>query len=136
MIIHRTLKIILLLISFCFICKIDSSSNSMFQNIRYEDTKTDNLNLQQPIYQKEFAIIANPPDNGNWKPTINPELPVEPDEYGIDSNGCYVSHCWNESKNPPLNRFPSIHWERNFSLVEDMSCWNITSASVSAVVNF
>ena len=89
--------------------------------------------MQPAIDQRDFIINADPPNSEDWKPTINPGYPIEPDDYGINSEGCYVTHSWDESIDPSLNMHPSIWWVQNFSFVENIS--NITSASVNAVVN-
>ena len=107
----------------------------MSLNNSFKHNRTDNCNLQPAIKQRDFIINADPPYNEDWKPTYNPEFPIEPDVYGIDLEGCYVSHYWDESMDPSLNKFPSIRWERNFSLIRDVSYFNITSASVNSIVN-
>ena len=91
-------------------------------------------------------IRAVPPDSTNWTARMNPELPILPngrygrsatpinDGYGIDENGCWVTHEYWEGVNQTDNR-PSIHWEYSAKAPTNMSDYEITSVSVSAYVN-
>lgn len=131
---NKKLKVIFLLGINLLIIQISYLSNLTSHNINYEPIETDNYKPKPSIIQREFLINADPPENEDWKSTKNNDYWILPDDYGIDSDGCYVSHEWDESFNISRN-IASIRWERNFSLVEDMSHCNITSASVGAIVN-
>ncbi|MFW9876000.1 MAG: hypothetical protein ACFFG0_23100, partial [Candidatus Thorarchaeota archaeon] len=78
--------------------------------------------------------IDEPLSDSNWYATNNPEFPILPDNYGIDSTGCFVSHSWDEYDDQTLNT-PSIHWKRNITLPVDMSDYIITSASLEVLFN-
>ncbi|MFX1276459.1 MAG: hypothetical protein ACFFBP_07470 [Promethearchaeota archaeon] len=81
---------------------------------------------------KTFSGISGIPQNSDWTRTTNPKYPALPDTATIDDNlGCYVSHEWHEGS----NQSPSVHWERNVSITEDMSNYIITSASLNVLVN-
>ncbi|MFW9828570.1 MAG: hypothetical protein ACFFEY_13345 [Candidatus Thorarchaeota archaeon] len=82
--------------------------------------------------KRTFTLIADPPLASNWSESNNPEYPNRPQEYEITSDGCRVSHLFNDQT---AVTHPSIHWEANISLPVNMSDYLITSASVNAVVN-
>ncbi|MHA2186403.1 MAG: hypothetical protein ACXAAI_15525, partial [Promethearchaeota archaeon] len=72
--------------------------------------------------------------NTDWAVYSNPDLPILPDTYEINSSGCYVSHLWDENLNQTRNR-PSIHWKRGITTPVDFSDYIITSASLDVVFN-
>ncbi len=72
--------------------------------------------------------------NTDWAVYSNPDLPILPDTYEINSSGCYVSHLWDENLNQTRNR-PSIHWKRDITTPVDFSDYIITSASLDVVFN-
>ncbi len=78
--------------------------------------------------------IDNPLSDTDWTVFNNPELPILPDIYEINSSGCYVSHLWHEDINQTRNR-PSIHWKRNITMPVNMSDYTITSASLEVIFN-
>lgn len=77
--------------------------------------------------------ISGTPTEIDWHNVTNPLFPALPDNYGIDSNGCWANHTWIDPTDP--NQSPSIHWERNVTMPVNMSDYVITSASISAVYN-
>ena len=81
--------------------------------------------------EKTFSEISGIPLFSEWTRVNNPEFPLIPATALITSEGCYVSHVYAEL----AQQFPSVHWERNVSINEDMSQYIIKSASLSAVVN-
>lgn len=91
-----------------------------------------------------FSIIASPPSSSNWKAFRNPDFPLFPngryDEnqinngYGIDNEGCWATHEYDERVNQTDN-FPCVHWKRNVNMPVNMSDYEITSASLSAYFN-
>ncbi|GAH68711.1 unnamed protein product, partial [marine sediment metagenome] len=81
--------------------------------------------------EKTFSEISGIPLFSEWTRVNNPEFPLIPATALITSEGCYVSHVYAEL----AQQFPSVHWERNVSLPDDMSDYIIKSASLSAVVN-
>ncbi len=78
--------------------------------------------------------IDSPLSDTDWTVFNNPELPILPDIYEINSSGCYVSHLWHEDINQTRNR-PSIHWKRNITMPVNMSDYIITSASLKVIFN-
>ena len=56
---------------------------------------------------------------------------LSPDTALLTSEGCYVSHFWNDGP----NQFPSAQWRTNVSVPIDMSDYIITSASLEVIVN-
>jgi len=80
---------------------------------------------------KTFNNISGTPINTDWQQVHNPEFPLYPDTATINAEGLYVSHTFAEL----ATQFPSVHWERNITMVDDMSDYIITNASISAVVN-
>jgi len=80
----------------------------------------------------ELSGIPNSVDSPDWyefeKSVNNSYLP---DNTGIDSDGCWVSHTWNEG----ANQFPSVHWRKNVSMPVDFSDYTITSASINVIFN-
>jgi len=72
--------------------------------------------------------------SANWQEDNNPEFPILPDSYTIDSSGASVFHSWDEYDDQTLNT-PSIHWKRNITLPVNMSDYIITSASLEVYFN-
>ncbi|MFX1599823.1 MAG: hypothetical protein ACFFB6_04435, partial [Promethearchaeota archaeon] len=132
---NKKSQFLLILVIFIIILICYTSSLRKFSsiNVNGESNEENNFNLKSSN-QKVFSIIADPPDSENWTAKKNNAFPIFPDNFGIDSEGCYISHEWDESVNASRNT-PSIHWERNVSIFEDMSYFKITSASVNAIVN-
>ncbi len=116
------------------------SSNEHWSVIREGDI-TDvsaNINNGQANYvvigeERTFSGVSGVPLDSDWDNVTNPEYPELPDFYEIDEYGCHVSHLWvgPDDPIPPL----SIHWERIITMPVNMSDYEITSASVSAVFN-
>ena len=78
--------------------------------------------------------IDDPLSNAEWTATKNPDLPILPDRYEINSSGCYVSHLWDEDINQTTNR-PSVRWQRTIHMPIDMRDYIITSASLESDFN-
>ncbi|MFX1239166.1 MAG: hypothetical protein ACFE8P_15805, partial [Promethearchaeota archaeon] len=90
-----------------------------------------NLNIDGSI--GTFNNISGTPQDGDWTPVNNSDVKLDPTNYGIDTYGCWVYHYWSDPNDP--GQLTSIHWDRNISLGVDMSDYNITSVSLSAIVN-
>jgi hypothetical protein len=82
--------------------------------------------------KKIFSIIADPPLAFDWKEVDNPDFPNHPDVDEITSEGCRVSHEWDDT-NAIQN--PSVHWDKNLTVPVNMLDYEITSATIKAVVN-
>ncbi|MEE9573606.1 MAG: hypothetical protein V3W20_11200, partial [Candidatus Neomarinimicrobiota bacterium] len=80
----------------------------------------------------ELSGIPNSVDSPDWyefEKSVNSSY--LPDNTGIDSEGGWVYHQWNEG----ANQFPSVHWRKNVSMPVDMSDYTITSASIDVIFN-
>ncbi|MFW9774031.1 MAG: hypothetical protein ACFFFB_21220 [Candidatus Heimdallarchaeota archaeon] len=86
------------------------------------------------IGDSAITQIDEPLNDTDWIAMNNPEFPILPDGYGINSSGCYFNHVWNEGVDQTRNT-PSVHWSKNITLPVNMSDYIITSASLSAVFN-
>ena len=78
--------------------------------------------------------IDDPLNETDWIAYKNPDLPIYPDRYEINSSGCHVSHLWHENINQTRNR-PSVHWKRTVTMPVDMRDYIITSAFMEAEFN-
>lgn len=81
-----------------------------------------------------FTLINSTPHDSDWTAVQNPKFPILPDSYGINQYGINVSHEYNEWVNQTRNT-PSMNWKRNINLPSNMSDYEITSASLTTVVN-
>ena len=78
--------------------------------------------------------IDSPLSDTDWTGFNNPDLPILPDIYEINSSGCYVYHEWDEGVNQTRNR-PSVHWKRTITMPVNMTDYIITSASLEVIFN-
>ncbi len=78
--------------------------------------------------------IDDPLSDADWTANINPDLPILPNHYEVNSSGCHVSHLWDENINQTRNR-PSVRWQRTINMPVDMRDYIITSASLNADFN-
>jgi len=90
---------------------------------------------------QEKEVLLNTATISNWAAFNKSELVVIPQRasqpyYGIDDDGCWCSHWWNEQEpdGQPKNT-PRMHWRTNVSLPVDMSDYIITSAIFNAIIN-
>ena len=126
--------------------QFDIAESSSPWSSEEEDDITDvdtNLNVNQANYkvvgeQNTFSDINGIPQSSDWTSMQNSEFPAYPewpaggsDSYGIDSDGCWTRHEWEEGP----KQTPSIQWHRNFTMPNNMTDYKITSANVSAIVN-
>ncbi len=82
-----------------------------------------------------FSLVADPPQNSDWRETYNPDYPAYPDSHGIDdTEGCWFQHQFTES---PLSsdQMASVHWDQNVTMPVNMSDYVIKTASLTAVFN-
>ncbi|MHA1729060.1 MAG: hypothetical protein ACTSWY_10050 [Promethearchaeota archaeon] len=84
--------------------------------------------------QRTFTLVNCSPHVSDWRACSNPNFPVLPDVYEINSSGFYVSHIWNETVNQTRN-MPSVRWERDINMPVNISDYKITSADITAVFN-
>jgi len=93
----------------------------------------DQANLEIIGDRRTFSTINGTPQEEHWDNVTNPFFPALPDFYEIDEYGCEVNHTWIDPNDPI--QAPSIHWERIVNMSVDMSDYQITEASISAVFN-
>ncbi|MFX1495087.1 MAG: hypothetical protein ACFFBZ_12450 [Promethearchaeota archaeon] len=121
--------------------KNSNFSTNEYWSVTKEGDVTDvsaNINNGQANYvvigeERTFSDISGVPLESDWDNVTNPEYPDLPDFYEIDEYGCHASHLWVGPDDPVPS--PSIHWERIITMPVNMSDYEITSASVSAVFN-
>ena len=80
-----------------------------------------------------FSEISGTPSSQDWVQTINPFFPILPDNVTIDDYGCKAAHLWQDPAD--TNQTTSVNWERIITMPVDMSDYEITHASISAVFN-
>ncbi|MHA1265327.1 MAG: hypothetical protein ACTSRS_08855 [Candidatus Helarchaeota archaeon] len=95
--------------------------------------------------QGSQTILSDPPSTSDWTAFDNPDFPVRPygndgpggnPGDGIDSSGMWASHTWDENgAGGQLGQTPSVEWKRNVTTLVNMSDYQITDASLSAIVN-
>lgn len=78
-----------------------------------------------------FSLIADPPLDSNWTAVSNTEYPTLPENAYITSDGCRVSHEYDDQT---AVQNPSAHWDRNFTLPVNLTDYIITSASIDSIV--
>jgi hypothetical protein len=86
------------------------------------DTKSE----WQAFNKSDLVVIpTHPLGGGSYTPT-----------YGIDDEGCWCSHYWEEEETggQPKNT-PRMHWKTNVSLGLDMSDYIINEVSFEALIN-
>jgi len=87
---------------------------------------------------KTFADIYGTPNSSTslgWEEFQNGDF-LLPDVSVINDTGCYVYHYLDEATGGgQVYNYPSVHWKNNISLLEDMSDYRITSASVEVIFN-
>ncbi|MFX1426491.1 MAG: hypothetical protein ACFFBE_08560 [Promethearchaeota archaeon] len=94
-------------------------------------------------YEIVSGTINNSLTSPGWINSTNPQIPVYPRRkanqplHNITNYGCWTAHIWNESSGTPLNPFQkaSVQWDKNITLIHDMSDYIITSASLKVKVN-
>ncbi|MFX1570785.1 MAG: hypothetical protein ACFFCV_20800 [Promethearchaeota archaeon] len=109
-------------------------------NITEGDSTDVNATTEQD--QANFEVIGDsgvyriddPLSKTYWINKSNPEFPVRPDSYGVDSRGCWITHTWDENVNQTRNT-PSIHWERDINMPVNMSDYVITAAKLNVTFN-
>ncbi|MHA2473521.1 MAG: hypothetical protein ACXAES_09835, partial [Promethearchaeota archaeon] len=82
--------------------------------------------------QRSFSLVADPPLALDWSVRDNPNFPDRPDIYEFTSDGCRVSHQFDDIT---AVQSPSVHWDQNISLPVNMSDYQIKSASIESIVN-
>jgi hypothetical protein len=103
-----------------------------------------NLDIIGETY--ETQVLLNNDTKSNWQAFNKSDLVVIPTHplgggvytptYGIDDEGCWASHYWQEEQDDgqPKNT-PRMNWKTNVSLGVDMSDYIIKDVSFEAVIN-
>ena len=55
--------------------------------------------------------------------------------YGIDQNGWWCSHEWDQNSGLAVDQNPSINWKKNYTINVDLADFKITTASIDAIIN-
>ena len=98
-------------------------------------TETGQANLKVLGDKGTFSLAENTINGSNWEKVSNQDFPILPrDGNGIDNYGCYAKHTWDESSDQTGNT-PSVLFKRNITMTVNMSDYEITSASISGIVN-
>jgi hypothetical protein len=139
---------------------IDHPNNSWIDNPTFEgagvpwffstggdDTDIDaTINTNQANYKiigdtKTFSEISGIPQASDWS-EFNHSIRPLPLTHEINQYGLNVSHVYDEdatgdfpNSGDQTANLAGVMWKRNISLSEDMSDYQITSASISAIVN-
>ncbi len=71
------------------------------------------------------------PDAGSWIRIKNEDNMTLPDNFDANSFGWYADHTWDNQVNQSIK----VQWQKNFTIQEDMSDYNITNASLEAWIN-
>ena len=86
---------------------------------------------------RTFSNVSGIPKNSSyedgWTQINNTLIPTLPDDFGIDSEGIYVTHDYKDPQDP--TQLSSVHWYRNITLDVDMSDYTITNVSLSVAIN-
>ncbi|MFX1410911.1 MAG: hypothetical protein ACFFA6_11185 [Promethearchaeota archaeon] len=85
------------------------------------------------IGDSEVVRIDEPLNDTDWTAFKNGDK-IEPDDYGISSAGCWLTHTWDESVDQTRNN-PSIQWKRNITMPINMSDYIITDVSLEIIFN-
>lgn len=90
---------------------------------------------------KTFSEVSGIPQAGDWS-EFNHSIRPLPLTHEINQYGLNVSHVYDEdatgdfpNSGDQTANLAGVMWKRNISLSEDMSDYQITSASISAIVN-
>lgn len=96
-------------------------------------TNPGQINLRVLGEKQTVTLISGTPNSSSsprWKKVQN-GIYQYPDTAVINSQGCYVSHDWDED----TNQFPSVHFRTNISTNLDMLDYNITAVSLEIKYN-
>jgi hypothetical protein len=115
-------------IGFPWVSQIEGDSRDVFGNISGGQANYKVIGDSRQFYLDEAL------SDSDWTATNNPDLPILPDRYEINSSGCHVYHYWDEGVNQTRNR-PSVQWKRNIEMPVDMRDYIITSATLETEFN-
>ena len=88
-----------------------------------------------------FSLTAGKANSSSWYGWGNYSNGdfLQPDVVEINETGCYVYHFLDESEGPnsqgQTHNFPSVHFRKNISLLDDMTDYEITAASLEVFFN-
>jgi len=79
---------------------------------------------------------SNSTTYSDWTPFNKTELVIEPNQgYGVDVDGVWCGHDWNEDSGGQPYNTPRMYWRYNVSLPFDMTDYIITNAFFYAIIN-
>ena len=85
---------------------------------------------------REKEVLLNTATQSNWRAFNKSDLVIVPNNgYGVDDDGAYCSHDWNEDSGGQPYNTPRMHWKTNVNMPVDMQDYNITSVSFQAIIN-
>ncbi|MBD3212466.1 MAG: hypothetical protein GF311_07645 [Candidatus Lokiarchaeota archaeon] len=89
--------------------------------------------------KKNLILSAGIPNqtalSEGWK-ILNNSNYLPPDFTEINNFGCYVWHTLDESPaSGQIRNYPSVHFKKNISILDDMSQYKITSVDLEVLVN-
>ncbi|MFO7796064.1 MAG: hypothetical protein ACQERB_02465 [Promethearchaeati archaeon] len=108
-----------------------NETNGDFSDVKttYENNEANYVILGS---EGNYIFYEEPPLNdGSWIKKYNPDFPYYPDIALINQTGMCVSHYWDEGADQSV----SVNWDKNVTLPTNISDYEITSASIKAVVN-
>jgi len=118
-----------------------------FSNVEGDNTDLGaSISLGQADYQvtgdiRTFSEVSGTPTSDDWT-LFNHSIRPLPLTYEINEFGCNVSHVYDEQAGGPFPNsgdqtanLAAALWKRNLTLPVDMSDYEITSASITAIVN-
>ncbi len=79
-----------------------------------------------------FSWKEDPIDGSNWISVVNEDFPQGPTSNFTDSEGLKAYHLYVDVG---ANQNPSVHWDRNISISDDLSDYKIINASIQVTVN-
>ncbi len=93
-----------------------------------------NFELIGEVFERE--VILDTAHQGDWEAFNKSELTIEPNGgYGVDDDGAYCSHDWNEDSGGQPYNTPRMHWKTVVNMSHDMTDYEITNISFRAVIN-
>ncbi|MFX1446100.1 MAG: hypothetical protein ACFFHV_22040 [Promethearchaeota archaeon] len=97
-----------------------------------------NFTILGEKFQKQVILDAS--TQLKWHDFLKTEDQLAPNNgYGIDDDGCYCSHYWYDGDpgqtGDGADQTPVMYWRTNVSMDIDMSDYEITSASLEAIMN-
>lgn len=81
--------------------------------------------------ESKYNFYSDLTTDWNWNEALNPNFPRLPDSTDLNSSGASAGHYWDEGPDQSV----AVNWNRTLNIGVDMSDYEITSASLKAIVN-